>query len=79
MSLAGSEVHGKKSGVAHVVCEDEKICLDEIRMLLTYLPQNCSKEAKAELGCPASAAEGDKRLAGRNVSSHGADTHTGAV
>ena len=47
--LGGSEVHGKKSGVAHVVCEDEKICLDEIRMLLTYLPQNCSKEAKAEL------------------------------
>ena len=47
--LGGSEVHGKKSGVAHVVCEDEKTCLDEIRMLLTYLPQNCSKEAKAEL------------------------------
>ena len=44
--LGGSEVHGKKSGVAHVVCEDEKTCLDEIRMLLTYLPQNCSKEAR---------------------------------
>lgn len=47
--LGGSEVHGKKSGVAHVVCENEKSCLDEIRTLLTYLPQNSSEEAKAQL------------------------------
>lgn len=48
--LGSTEVHGKKSGVAHVVCEDERSCLDGIRTLLTYLPQNASEEAAAELG-----------------------------
>lgn len=47
--LGGTEVHGKKSGVAQVVCEDERSCLDSIRTLLTYLPQNCSPEAAVQL------------------------------
>lgn len=47
--LGGTEVHGKKSGVAHVVCDDERSCLDSIRTLLTYLPQNCSPEATDQL------------------------------
>ena len=47
--LGGTQVHGEKSGVAHVVCEDEKGCLDSIKKLLTYLPDNCSKEAVREL------------------------------
>lgn len=47
--LGSTQVHGKKSGVAHVICEDEKKCLDSIRTLLMYLPQNCSEEAMQEL------------------------------
>lgn len=47
--LGGTEVHGKKSGVAQVVCEDERACLDGIRTLLAYLPQNCGADALQEL------------------------------
>ena len=79
MSLAGAKYTGKKSGLAHVVCEDEKTCLDEIRMLLTYLPQNCSKEAKAELDAlHQPPRETNGWLAGMFHRTD-ADTHTGAV
>ncbi len=47
--IGGTEVHGKKSGVAHMICENEKACLDSIRTLLTYLPQNCTRDAMQEL------------------------------
>lgn len=47
--LGGTTVHGQKSGVASMVCDTEKECLDSIRTLLTYLPQNCSKDAAAEM------------------------------
>jgi len=38
--LGGAEVHGKKSGVAHFIAEDEKEGILLIRKLLSYLPQN---------------------------------------
>jgi methylmalonyl-CoA decarboxylase subunit alpha len=38
--LGGPDVHGKKSGVAHFIVEDEKEGLLLIRKLLEYLPQN---------------------------------------
>jgi len=38
--LGGSDVHGKKSGVAHFITEDEQEGILLIRKLLTYLPQN---------------------------------------
>lgn len=47
--LGGTVVHGSKSGVAHVVCQDERSCLDSIRRLLSCLPQNCSQEASREI------------------------------
>lgn len=46
--LGGTAVHGEKSGVANMICENEQECLDSIRTLLTYLPQNCSSEAVRE-------------------------------
>lgn len=46
--LGGTEVHGQKSGVASMICDTEKECLDSIRTLLAYLPQNCSREAAKE-------------------------------
>jgi len=38
--LGGAQVHGKKSGVAHFIAEDEDEGLMLIRKLLSYLPQN---------------------------------------
>jgi len=38
--LGGSEVHEKISGVAHFVYNDEIACLNGIRELLMYLPEN---------------------------------------
>jgi len=38
--LGGAETHAAKSGVAHFACEDEKQCLQYIRKLISYMPQN---------------------------------------
>ena len=38
--LGGAFIHNEKSGVAHFVADDEKECLDMIKVLLSYLPQN---------------------------------------
>jgi len=39
-NLGGPDVHGKKSGVAHFIADNEEEGLMLIRKLLTYLPQN---------------------------------------
>ena len=38
--LGGANIHSAKSGVAHFAYEDEKSCLEGVRKLLSYLPQN---------------------------------------
>jgi len=38
--LGGALSHNEKSGVAHFMAENEKVCLDMIKVLLSYLPQN---------------------------------------
>ena len=38
--LGGSVSHTEKSGVAHFAASNEKECLDMIKILLSYLPQN---------------------------------------
>jgi propionyl-CoA carboxylase beta chain len=38
--LGGAHVHGQRSGVAHLVCKDEKEALLLIRKLFSYIPQN---------------------------------------
>jgi acetyl-CoA carboxylase carboxyltransferase component len=38
--LGGAMTHASKSGVAHFAAEDEEHCLDLIRQLLSYIPQN---------------------------------------
>jgi acetyl-CoA carboxylase carboxyltransferase component len=42
--LGGAMTHATKSGVATFVCADEKACLDEVRYLLGFLPQNNLEE-----------------------------------
>jgi len=38
--LGGAKVHSTKSGVVHLTARDDKECLDLIRRLLDFLPQN---------------------------------------
>jgi propionyl-CoA carboxylase beta chain len=38
--LGGADVHASTSGVAHFACDSETECIESIRTLLRYLPQN---------------------------------------
>ena len=38
--LGGAITHNTKSGVAHFACEDDRDCLDQIKRLLSFLPNN---------------------------------------
>jgi propionyl-CoA carboxylase beta chain len=38
--LGGADVHAGTSGVAHFACDSEPECLESIRRLLSFLPQN---------------------------------------
>src|SRR6187455_2823588 len=42
--LGGAAVHNEKSGVAHFATRNEADCLQQIRQLLSYLPQNNLEE-----------------------------------
>lgn len=42
--LGGTQLHSNVSGQAHFVCENDEECLNRIRRLLSYLPQNCHEE-----------------------------------
>ena len=39
-TLCGVEAHAVKSGETHVVCEDDKDCLDKAKELLSFLPSS---------------------------------------
>ncbi|MBQ6893602.1 MAG: acyl-CoA carboxylase subunit beta [Clostridia bacterium] len=43
-NLGGAQIHSAKSGVAHFVYEDDSTCLEGVRKLLKYLPQNNLKK-----------------------------------
>jgi propionyl-CoA carboxylase beta chain len=38
--LGGAATHASRSGVAHFISPDEDACLDDARLLLSFLPQN---------------------------------------
>jgi acetyl-CoA carboxylase carboxyltransferase component len=42
--LGGARAHSEKSGFAHLAADDETECLEMIRRLLSYLPQNNLEE-----------------------------------
>ena len=42
--LGGAMTHGSKSGVAHFVAKHEYECMDYIKKLLSYIPQNYTQE-----------------------------------
>ena len=43
--LGGARTHATKSGVAHFVAKDEYDCMDTIKKLISYIPQNNAEEA----------------------------------
>ena len=42
--LGGIEAHGTLSGVSHQICEDEQQAFDEVRYLLSFLPQSADQK-----------------------------------
>jgi len=44
-ALGGADTHAQKSGVAHFAMPNELECIEAIRTLLTYLPQNNKEKA----------------------------------
>ena len=51
-TLGGAGTHNTKSGVAHFECADEESCFNQIKKLLSYLPEN-------NLGDPENIVSGD--------------------
>jgi len=47
-ALGGAMTHSTKSGVAHRSCEHDVDCLQQLRQLLTYMPQNCEEKTPAQ-------------------------------
>jgi len=45
--LGGAIAHSTKSGVTHFACSNEAECIRQIKLLLTYIPQNCEEVAPA--------------------------------
>ncbi len=46
--LGGAQPHATKSGVCHVVAEDETECLEQVRALVSYLPLNNLEDPPAQ-------------------------------
>ena len=43
--LGGASAHSSKSGVTHFSCANEIECINNIKALLSYMPQNCEDDA----------------------------------
>lgn len=43
--LGGASAHSTKSGVTHFSYENELACIEGLKKLMTYIPQNCDEES----------------------------------
>ncbi|XZF12650.1 acyl-CoA carboxylase subunit beta [Chitinophagaceae bacterium MMS25-I14] len=43
--LGGAQTHASKSGVTHFACANEVECIEQLKALLSYIPQNCEEQA----------------------------------
>ncbi|MEZ4884244.1 MAG: acyl-CoA carboxylase subunit beta [Chitinophagales bacterium] len=43
--LGGATTHATKSGVTHFACANEVVCINTLKDLLSYMPQNCEEDA----------------------------------
>lgn len=41
--LGGASTHSSKSGVTHFSCENEVACMNKLRDVMSYVPQNCEE------------------------------------
>lgn len=48
--LGGAAIHASKSGVVHFAYEDDYKCLDGVKQLLSYLPENCDEKPPVVIG-----------------------------
>ncbi|MET9894306.1 acyl-CoA carboxylase subunit beta [Streptomyces sp. NPDC006465] len=60
--LGGADVHAEVSGVAHFAYDDEWTCLQEVRYLLSLLPQNNRENPPAEESDDPAGRRGDTLL-----------------
>lgn len=60
--LGGASTHSTKSGVTHFSCANEVECINNIKALLSYMPQNCEEDAPVE----AYEANGDEKVKALN-------------
>lgn len=51
--LGGASAHSTKSGVTHFACANELECINHIKQLLSYMPQNCEEVSPLVLYTPA--------------------------
>lgn len=59
--LGGASAHSTKSGVTHFACANELECINHIKQLLSYMPQNCE-----EVSPPVPYTPGDEKREGLN-------------
>jgi len=62
--LGGASTHSTKSGVTHFACANELECIQYIKKLLSYIPQNCEDEP---LRLPYESTDGELRPALNNI------------
>ena len=43
--LGGAMTHATKSGVTHFACANEMECINTLKQILSYVPQNCEEDA----------------------------------
>lgn len=46
--LGGASVHSQKSGVAHLTAANDLEAIEDLKKLLSYIPQNCEERAPAK-------------------------------
>ncbi|HNQ13025.1 MAG TPA: acyl-CoA carboxylase subunit beta [Bacteroidia bacterium] len=46
--LGGASTHSSKSGVTHFACPNELECINTIKQLLSFIPQNCEDETPGQ-------------------------------
>ena len=44
--LGGASTHSTKSGVTHFSCENEITCIENLKRLISYMPQNCEEQPR---------------------------------
>ena len=60
--LGGAMTHASRTGNCHFVVDDEQQCLDQVRRLLSFLPQNNMEEPPIVATSSSSSAEGPAKL-----------------